>query len=250
MAIAAPKHQTAVEGTRPPRRPGPERMGRAFMEYIERYPTTKLPQAGGVNATAVVLIPLETLIGGLKAAHLDTGEPISAGQARRLACEAGIIPIVLGGKSQVLEVGRKSRFHNQTQRLAIGVRDKTCTAEEFDWPPGPVPRPSQHPLAPGRRHHGPGRAAPLRETPREPRSPPCLPFLSRLSVRRWSSSEGPLGRERVETPARTQGSNHPVVPPCLAFRGSRRRSLTLTARPPVPSHRPAGWCPRWESNPD
>jgi hypothetical protein len=38
MAIAAPKHQTAKEGSLPPRRPGPERLGRAFCEYIERYP--------------------------------------------------------------------------------------------------------------------------------------------------------------------------------------------------------------------
>jgi hypothetical protein len=79
---------------------------------------------------------LETLLGGLRAAQLDTGEMISAGLARRLACEAGIIPIVLGGESQVLDVGRKARFHNQPQRVAIAHRDKTCTAQGCDWPPG------------------------------------------------------------------------------------------------------------------
>jgi len=29
-------------------------MGRAFMEYIERYPTDQLPNAGGVAATVVI----------------------------------------------------------------------------------------------------------------------------------------------------------------------------------------------------
>jgi hypothetical protein len=61
---------------------------------------------------------------------------ITAGQARRLACGAGIIPAVLGGKSQVLDVGRKARFHNKAQRTAMGVRDRGCTALGCDWPPG------------------------------------------------------------------------------------------------------------------
>ena len=94
----------------------PPRSGsaQAFVELIQRYPTKKLPKTGGLNATVVALIPLQTLIGGLKAAHLDTGEPISPGAARRLACEAGIIPAVLGGNSQVLDLGRKNRFHNRS----------------------------------------------------------------------------------------------------------------------------------------
>jgi hypothetical protein len=136
LAIAAPKHQAAVHGAVPVRRPGPERLGKAFLDYVERYPTKQLPKAGGLNATVVVTMTLETLNGGLKAAQLDTGERISASQARLLACEAGIIPIVLGSASQVLDVGRKHRFHHEPQRIAIGVRDQSCTAQGCDWPPG------------------------------------------------------------------------------------------------------------------
>ena len=52
--------------------------------------------------------PLENLLGDNQApAVLDTGEPISPAQARQLACEAGIIPMVLGGKSKILDLGRK-----------------------------------------------------------------------------------------------------------------------------------------------
>ena len=93
-------------------------MGRAFTELIHRYPVKTLPKAGGVNATVVVTMTLDALLGGLQAARLDTGESISAGQARRLACEAGIIPAVLGGKSQVLDLGRTRRFHTGAQRIA------------------------------------------------------------------------------------------------------------------------------------
>ena len=60
---------------------------------------------------------------------LDTGGRISATEARRLACRAGIIPMVLGGKCQVLDVGRKCRFHTEPMRIAMGVRDGGCTTE-------------------------------------------------------------------------------------------------------------------------
>ena len=66
---------------------------------------------------------------------LDTGGRISAGEARRLACTAGIIPAVLGGKSQVLDLGRRRRLHTPGQRLAMSLRDGGCTAEGCDKPP-------------------------------------------------------------------------------------------------------------------
>ncbi|MFA6299223.1 MAG: DUF222 domain-containing protein, partial [Nocardioides sp.] len=106
-ALASPK--AGGEGL------SPHGMGLAFMYYVRRYPTDKLPTAGGVSASVVVTMTLETLLGGLKAAQLDTGAMISPGLARKLACEAGIIPVVLGGKSEPLDVGRKRRFHTTAQ---------------------------------------------------------------------------------------------------------------------------------------
>ncbi len=135
LAFAAPKHQ-AASGPSGERRPTPERLGRAFTELIHRYPTKNLPKAGGVNATVVVTMTLDALLGGLKAANLDTGETISAALARQLACEAGIIPAVLGGKSQVLDLGRTRRFHTGAQRIAKTIEQRGCTAEGCDWPPG------------------------------------------------------------------------------------------------------------------
>ncbi len=111
------------------------RMGSAFMDYLESRPEGSVPSAGGVPATVVVTMDLGTLMGGLKAASLDTGSRISAGEARRIACRAGIIPIVLGGASVVLDAGRRRRFHSETQRIVMGVRDGGCTAAGCDLPP-------------------------------------------------------------------------------------------------------------------
>ncbi len=114
-----------------------ELLGEAFSDYIERFPLEKIPTAGGVNATVVVTMDLDVLTEGLKAAGLDTGQAITAAQARRLACQAGLIPAVLGGKSQPLDLGRKRRLHTPAQRIAMALRDGNgCTAEGCDRPAG------------------------------------------------------------------------------------------------------------------
>ena len=118
---------------------GPRGQGQAFMEVVERYPTDKLPEHGGVAATLTVTMTQHELMADLAAAGVvetGTGLRITAGEARRLACGAQLIPAVLGGKSAVLDVGRAARYHSKPQRVAIALRDKTCTAEGCDYPPG------------------------------------------------------------------------------------------------------------------
>ncbi|MBB3044802.1 HNH endonuclease signature motif containing protein [Nocardioides soli] len=133
MALAAPKHLAATQGPGIERRPGPEALGRALCELIERYPVDRLPQTGGVNATVVVVIDEDTLTGRLeKAGILDTGDQISPGMARRLACEASITPAVLGSNSVPLDLGRRSRYHTEHQRIAMFLRDRGCRAEGCD----------------------------------------------------------------------------------------------------------------------
>jgi hypothetical protein len=77
----------------------------------------------------------ETLMGDLKAAKLDTGEHISADLARRIACEAAIIPAVLGGTSEVLDLGRSRRFHSRAQRIKATIEQGGCLEEGCDAPP-------------------------------------------------------------------------------------------------------------------
>ena len=134
MSIAAPKHQRANGETYDHERPTHERLGQAFAEYVSRYPADKLPHAGGINATVVVTMDLETLHGGLKAAAIDTGGKLSAGAARRLACEAGIIPAVLDGRSRVLDLGYRRRFHDEGQRIALALTQKHCQHPTCDVP--------------------------------------------------------------------------------------------------------------------
>jgi hypothetical protein len=107
----------------------PEVLGQAFVELIDRYPTKKLPRSGGGLATVLVTIPLAVLETGLGIATLPTGGQLTVGAARRLACHAGIIAQVHGAKSEVLDQARKVRLHTEPQRIAMAVRDQTCTTE-------------------------------------------------------------------------------------------------------------------------
>jgi len=102
------------------------RRGLAFAELLEHVPTDHLhPRTA---ATVVVTIDQTVLAGALKAAHLDTGETLSAGEARRLACGAALLPAVLGTRSVALDLGGASRLFSEPQRLAVGLQHDTCAA--------------------------------------------------------------------------------------------------------------------------
>ena len=90
-----------------------------------------------VRATSIVVrMSLESLITGLGAAHIDGIEtPISAGTARIMAADAEIIPEVLGGDSEVLDLGTRRRLFSRAQRLAITERDGGCAFPGCGAPP-------------------------------------------------------------------------------------------------------------------
>ncbi|SDT00308.1 HNH endonuclease signature motif containing protein [Actinopolymorpha singaporensis] len=51
------------------------------------------------------------------------GEPLSVATIRRMACDANIIPVVLGGNGEILDIGTADRFFTEPQRRALAIRD-------------------------------------------------------------------------------------------------------------------------------
>ena len=68
---------------------------------------------------------------------------MSAGTVRRLACDAGIIPMVLGTNSEPLDVGTEHRFVTPAIRQALNTRDKGCVICQ-PHPPCAKPTTSVH----------------------------------------------------------------------------------------------------------
>ncbi|MFC5265269.1 DUF222 domain-containing protein [Kribbella qitaiheensis] len=88
-----------------------------------------IAEAGhGPKAHITITIDLKDLTdaGAHAVGTLVHGEGLSAGAIRRLACEAQIIPIVLGANSEPLDVAMAQRFVNRAMRRALNARDKGC----------------------------------------------------------------------------------------------------------------------------
>jgi hypothetical protein len=86
--------------------------------------TTSLPVAA---AQLQVLIPYQDLLDRAAGSGLlADGTPLSAGELRILACDADLIPVVLGSEGQVLDLGQTIRLAPPPLRRAIGLRDGGC----------------------------------------------------------------------------------------------------------------------------
>jgi hypothetical protein len=116
------------------RLPAPRRRGEAFCALLENLPINGLPQHGGTATSLMVIIDLEGLRKDTGWAETSTGDRMTAEQARRLACQANIIPVVLGGKGEILDLGRTRRLFSSAQRKAMALRDRHCTADGCDVP--------------------------------------------------------------------------------------------------------------------
>lgn len=112
----------------------PRRLGQAFCQFLETAEPDRLPVHGGDATTLVVTIDLDQLRHEVGLGQVIGGDALSATEIRRLACSASVIPAVLGGRGEVLDLGRGRRLFDKAQRKALLVRDRTCRAEGCDIP--------------------------------------------------------------------------------------------------------------------
>lgn len=89
-----------------------------------------LPDHGGEKPQLIVTMNYPDFIAGqesklLASAKLN-GIPISGATARMLACDAGIIPIVLGSHGEALDIGRKTAVWTAAQRRTLRAEHDGC----------------------------------------------------------------------------------------------------------------------------
>ncbi len=95
----------------------------------------ELPEHGGDPAQVVVTTSYEGLTRQLGAGALDIGLELTPETVRKLACDAALLPVVLGGAGQVLDVGRQRRLVTGALRRALVLRDGGCAFPGCDRPP-------------------------------------------------------------------------------------------------------------------
>ncbi|WP_262103952.1 HNH endonuclease signature motif containing protein [Arthrobacter sp. Marseille-P9274] len=91
--------------------------------------TDKLPASGGHRPQVMVTIDYQDLMSATEAG--TSGQAVFTGlitprTVRKMACDADLIPIVFGGKGEVLDIGRAQRLFTPAQRRALVARDKGC----------------------------------------------------------------------------------------------------------------------------
>jgi hypothetical protein len=82
----------------------------------------------GAKANLTVTIDFQDLKAATADAigHTVYSNGLSAATIRRLACDAKVIPIVLGSHSEPLDVGRCERLVTRAMRRALNTRDRGC----------------------------------------------------------------------------------------------------------------------------
>jgi hypothetical protein len=115
----------------------PQRQADALIELCDRARgTDDFPTTAAEPPHVTVTIDWDALRTALGTATLDYGQLISAGDARRLACDCKLIPVVLGSDSEPLDVGRAMRTVPLGIRRALVARDGGCSYPGCDRPPG------------------------------------------------------------------------------------------------------------------
>ena len=170
--------------------------GIALADMIGHLPKDGLPSQGSASAIVMVTMDVDTLTDGLEAATLSDGTRISADQARKLACEADLIPAVLDGPSQVLDLGRQARYFTKNQRLAAGAVYGGCVFPDCDRP---IQWTEMHHITPWS-HGG--------TTNQDEAAPYCSRHHHVVHDHHWETRKDPDGTIWLRPPQGTWQTNH------------------------------------------
>jgi hypothetical protein len=119
-------------GGRTDLRTPPQRRADALCELAHRYlDSPERPTVARERPHVTLTVGIETLRASDTAmvpgrCELDHTGTISVGTARRLACDASVLPVVMGGPSEPLDVGRRTPVVPTGLHRAVILRDGGC----------------------------------------------------------------------------------------------------------------------------
>jgi 5-methylcytosine-specific restriction protein A len=113
----------------------PERQADALGQVCGRaLDAGEVGTTGGERPHLNVIIPLEELERRARGALLDFGGQLTPADLRMLCCDARVVPVVMGGSSEPLDVGRAFRTVTPHLRRAVAARDRGCAHPGCDRP--------------------------------------------------------------------------------------------------------------------
>jgi hypothetical protein len=129
---AEAKHGRGSDGRTPAQRRA-DAFGEICRQWLDR---SDRPNVAGERPHVSVTIDIDALRRrGGGPAMLEGGSSVSAETARRLACDASVARIITRGRSEPLDVGRRTPVVSPAMRRAVIVRDGGCAFPDCDRPP-------------------------------------------------------------------------------------------------------------------
>ncbi len=133
-ALAKPERD--AETREPDPRTPTARRADALVELVARAVTAPDGVPRQAKTSLVVTIGLDVLAGRCRGAGLTpTGEMMTAGTVRRLACDAEVVPMVLGAHGEILDQGQAIRLFTRAQVRHLWMRDRGCSFPGCSKPP-------------------------------------------------------------------------------------------------------------------
>ena len=113
-------------------RPSDQRRGEALVALVKRAVASADATPRNTKSQLFVTVDLETLRNGLRGAGetlagSESGTLLAPETVRRLACDATIIPTVLGVAGTVVDLGMDVRLFTAAQIKRLWLRDRHCT---------------------------------------------------------------------------------------------------------------------------
>lgn len=126
--LSAPR---PIEGERD-LRPAEQRRGDALIEVVRRAMSSGESVPTTAKAQLFVSVDYDVLASGLRGAGstiggTDSPTLLAPETVRRLACDASLIPLVLGTETEVIDWGRQKRLFTPAQTKRLWLRDGGCT---------------------------------------------------------------------------------------------------------------------------
>ena len=114
-------------GEQDPRTPAARRAD-ALLDLVGRAVGAPEGVPRQAKTSLVVTIGLDVLQGQRRGSGLTlAGEVLTTDTVRRLACDAQVIPMVLGSRGELLDQGMAERLFNRAQIRHLWIRDRGCT---------------------------------------------------------------------------------------------------------------------------
>jgi hypothetical protein len=132
-AVMDAEARSGVEDDRLPAQRRADALGEICRQWLDRLDR---PAVGGERPHVTLTVDVETLRGLSGTRELEHTGPVSRATAERILCDASISRVVMRGRSEPLDVGRRTPVVSAALRRAVIARDEHCRFPGCERPAG------------------------------------------------------------------------------------------------------------------